>query len=125
MSQVTLEQLAAQVSRVSKDLSVKSDNPEPKVLPEPMDRPEPRVFLVSSELPVKSVSLETLAHVDLADLLDFRVQEGSQVTLEQVVKKVRLDHKVLRVSLAFRDLSDSPATKVSLEILDFLDNKDL
>jgi len=117
--------LAVQVRLVLEDLSVQLDSQELEVVQALLDSQETQAGLVEWEMLVNRVGLETPVCKDLVALLDFREREGKQVTLEQVVRKVRLDSRVPRVSPDFRALMDHLVTKVLLEILDLLEHKDL
>ena len=72
VSRVRLDPPAARVRKVSEDLSVEVDSREFEVVRELADSLETWGGLVSRELPVNGVSLETPAQLDLMDLLDFR-----------------------------------------------------
>lgn len=113
------------VRSASKDLLVQLDNPELEAFQEVQEHKEPQVGLVSLDSLDSGVSPETPDHLDGPDLLGFREPRDSLVTLERAVTKVRKDHKVHRVSLDPREVLGRVATKVSLEILDPLDQKDL
>lgn len=117
--------MAVQVRLVLEDLSVQLDSQELEVVQALLDSQETQAGLVEWEMLVNRVGLETPVCKDLVALLDFREREGKQVTLEQVVRKVRLDSRVPRVSPDFRALMDHLVTKVLLEILDLLEHKDL